>query len=208
MTRQREAQGGSPASPARRRLLQVGLGGTVLLGLGGLGFWLWRPHSARIAPSDLKTLDAGAWQVLAAVAACICPEGKGFPSADAIGVASRVDALLAGLHPTTVGEIRQLLGLLENPASSLLLDGRIGSFSGADAATQAQILAGWRDSDIAVKRAGFKALSGLCASSYYSHPDVFAHVGYPGPPDYGNVRRAEPGAAQGGTAAAPAQGAL
>ncbi len=210
MTTPREAQSGAPASASRRRLLQVGLGGAALLGLGGLGFWLWRPHSARVAPSDLKALDAGAWQILAAVAACICPEGKGFPSADTIGVASRVDALLAGLHPTTVSEIRQLLGLLENPASGLLLDGRIGSFSGADSETQAKILAGWRDSDIAVKRAGFKALSGLCASVYYSHPDVYAHVGYPGPPDYGNVRRKEAGAAPAapaGPTAVPAEGA-
>lgn len=177
----------------RRRLLQVGIGGAILLATGGLVMTLWRPGGGRTPPTTLQALDGNSWLVLAAVAARVTPGEAGFPSADTIDVASRVDALLARMHPATVAEIRQLLGLLENPIGGLLLDGRIGSFTGAPNDEQDTILRGWRDSDVAVKRAGYKALAGLCASAYYADPRVYPHIGYPGPPNYGNVPAKEAG---------------
>ncbi len=180
-------------SPGRRRLLKVGLGGALLLAAGGVGMSLWRPGGNRTPPTTLRALDGNSWLVLAAVAARVTPAEGGFPSADEIGVADHIDALLHGMHPATVAEIRQLLGLLENPVGGLLLDGRIGSFTGASPEDQDAILRGWRDSEVGVKRAGYKALAGLCASAYFADPRVYAHIGYPGPPDYGNVRAKEAG---------------
>lgn len=183
----------SAASPTRRRLLQVGLGGAALLAIGGLGLTLWRPGGNRTPPTTLLALDGNSWLVLAAVASRVAPGIEGFPSADEIGVASKVDALLHGTHPATVAEIRRLLGLLENPVGGLLLDGRIGSFTGASPEDQDAILRGWRDSEVGIKRAGYKALAGLCASAYFADPRVYPHLGYPGPPNYGNVPTKEAG---------------
>ncbi|MEY3013962.1 MAG: hypothetical protein RIT45_2697 [Pseudomonadota bacterium] len=176
----------------RRRLLGAGIGGSVLLALGGLA--MRRSDATRPAPTTLVVLSPRAWQVLAAVADRVCPSGDGWPSADTIDVASRVDALLGRMHPATAAEIEQVLGLLDNALGGLLMDGRTSTFVDAGPEGQDAILRDWQTSRIALRRAGYKALSGLCASAYYADPRVFPKVGYPGPPNYGNVAPAPGGA--------------
>jgi hypothetical protein len=170
----------------RRRLFQLGFGGALLLGFGGLA--LWRRSGDRPIPAGLKVLGPRDYSVLAAVAARVSPGGGGWPTADDIGVAQNVDALLARMDPTTAGEILQLLGLLDNALGGLVMDGRIGTFVSASDDAQDRILAAWRDSSVTLRQTGFHALVGLCASAYYADPRTYAMVGYPGPPNYGNFK--------------------
>jgi hypothetical protein len=59
-------------------------------------------------------------------------------------------------------------------------------------------------SRISVRRTGFRALKRLVTAAYYSSPETFAAVGYPGPP-IGATRREPPAPAQAPAAArAPA----
>jgi hypothetical protein len=40
---------------------------------------------------------------------------------------------------------------------------------------------------VAVRRQVFKALRGLLAAAYWGDPRMYAHAGYPGPPDYAGM---------------------
>ena len=44
-------------------------------------------------------------------------------------------------------------------------------------------LEAWRRSRLALLRSGYQALKRLAHATYYSSPEVYALVGYPGPPD-------------------------
>lgn len=173
----------TPTGWTRRRWLGAGIGGAVLLTLGGLA--LRRGTAKRAVPATLTTLSPRGYEVLAAVADRVCPGGDGWPTADEVGVAEKIDRLLVTVHPATANEIQQVLGLLDNALGGLLMDGRIGTFTDASAEQQDAILADWKNSRIALRRAGYKAIVGLCASTYYACPLVYPKVGYPGPPNYG-----------------------
>lgn len=165
----------------RRAVLKFGLGGAVLLAVGGVGLAL-RGTVLRQPRTALRVLDEREFSILAAVADRIAPGQDGFPSAWSLQVPEKVDALLFTMHPGAGEEMKAALGLLENAAAGLLLEGRTRTFTGSSAEQQDAILASWRDGSIMVKRTAFKALNGLCAATYWSSPEIYEHVGYPGPP--------------------------
>lgn len=172
----------------RRTLLKVGLGGGVLLALGGVGLSLRGPTRDRTVPGDLTQLDERQYLTLASVAARVCPDRPDAPTTDDVAVAHKLDKLFATLHPQDVKDIKQLLDLLDNALGGLLLEGRIDTFTGSSAAKQDEILQSWRTSGVTLKRTGYKALVGLCAATYFADPSTFKSVGYPGPPNFGNVK--------------------
>jgi len=174
----------------RRTLLKLGLSGGALLALGGVGLSLRGPGRLRSVPPNLKQLSERQYLTLAAVAARVCPQRKNAPSTDDVQVAQKLDLLLETMHPADSQDFKQLLNLFDNALAGLLLDGRITTFTGASAAVQDEILQSWRTSTFLVKRTGYKAMVGLCAATYFGDPSTYASVGYPGPPDYGNVRHA------------------
>ncbi|HMV65939.1 MAG TPA: gluconate 2-dehydrogenase subunit 3 family protein, partial [Myxococcota bacterium] len=140
----------------------------------------------------LRALDARSFAVLAAVAERVAPggpspNGAAFPSASDVMVPEKIDALLATCDPAMTGEVSQALLLLENALAGLVLDGRARAFTACDADEQEAILEGWRTSRLHLRRQVYKALRGLCASAYYASPEVYAAVGYPGPPSFGEV---------------------
>lgn len=167
---------------ARRRFLQVGLAGGLLLALGGLALTPGGPSAA--APT-LKVLSARELAVLAAIADRVCPGGDGLPTATEIGVAEKLDAFLDGMDPWTVADVRKLLGLFESRTGGLVLDGRWRPFSELSPTQQDAVLDGWRRSRLAFKRAAFLALRALVVSQYWADPRVTIHLGYPGPPTFG-----------------------
>jgi hypothetical protein len=174
----------------RRTLLTYGLGGAGLLMVGGVGLGL-RPSVITPSSTSLSSLDELEYSILRAVAGRVCPGGHGYPSADEVGVAERVDALLITLDDVTVGEIKLLLRLLENALPGLLLDGRVQTFTASSEVEQDRVLEAWRTSRVYVRRGGFSALRGLCASSYFSHPSTYAGSGYPGPPDFSGAQQVQ-----------------
>ena len=167
----------------RRTVLKVGLGGAVVLALGGIGLSL-RSTVMREPREELRVLDAKQFSILAAIADRIAPRNRPFPSAFDVYVPEKVDALLHAMHPADAAEVQQALNLMENAAAGLLLEGRTSTFTASDEDAQDEILNSWKTSNMQAKRMAFKALNALCSSAYYSSPEVYEAVGYPGPPDF------------------------
>lgn len=172
---------------SRRLILRYGLGGALLLAAGGLGLAL-QPTRLREPGRPLRVLDPKSYSILAAIADRIAPANGPFPSATALEVPEKIDDLLAGADPATVSEVKQVLRLMENGVTGLVFGGRPKTFTALDAEEQDQVLKGWMTSRLAFRRMAYKAVQGLCAAAYYASPEIYPLVGYPGPPDYGNVR--------------------
>lgn len=169
----------------RRALLQLGIGGTALLALGGVGLSLQRTRL--VAPrSPLLVLDAREFSVLVAVAEAISPGAAGLPPASALGVAERVDILLSWLHPGDANDVKLALQLVENAVPGLLFgEGRARPFSMCSLAQRAAVFESMRHSFLPLRRTLWKALSGLVTGAYWSRPEAWLHTGYPGAPDFG-----------------------
>ena len=177
---------GAPASPDRRRLLKRGLLGGALLLIGGAVPLALRSTLARRRPArPLKLLSENEHAIFAAVAARVAPgdgAGTSWPTADALDCAGKVDALMARVHPEVGAELRKLLHLFENALVGLVVSGSPTPFTRASPAAQDARLAAWRDSRVAVLRSGYQALKRLAHATYYSSPEIYGLVGYPGPP--------------------------
>ena len=171
---------------SRRAAMKGALAGLGLLGLGGAGLALW-PTVEADAPDDLLVLSPRAWVVLSAVAEAVCPSGGAWPSAAALGVAQKIDKLMAGMPKEDADQLVLGLLLLENALAGLALDGRVGPFSAAPLPARRAAFTAWQQSALPVRKTAFKALRGLCASAYFADPRTAAAVGYGGPPDLGQA---------------------
>ena len=167
----------------RRRLVQVGLGGSLVLAIGGVGLSL-QGTARRPAPSTLQVLDARQFAILSALAEALIPPAPSLPSPDEIEVASKIDGLLAGLHPAVGEEFKQALALIENPVAGLIFDRRPRPFSQCSLAQRMAVLERWRSSRLGLRRQVFVAISGLVSACYWGDPRTFHHLGYPGPPEW------------------------
>lgn len=166
--------------PTRRTVLQAGLLGTAILTLGGVGLAL--RGTRHVTPATpLRVLSEREFSTLSAVADRMF-EAEGLPTARDLRVAEGVDALLATMHPATVAEIQQVLALLENALAGLVIGGRISTFSASSPQTQRRVLRGWASSRWPTLRTAYRALHGLCMGVAWSHPELHAVLGYPGPP--------------------------
>jgi len=171
---------------SRRNVLRYGLGGALILAAGGTGLAL-QATAPREARGPLQVLDARTYAILAAVADRIAPARDGFPPASELQVAEKIDALLASSDPALGAEMKQVLHLLENALAGFVFDGRVRPFTQLPASEQDEVLRAWQHSRLHVRRTAYAALHGLCAAAYYASPAIYARVGYPGPPDFGNV---------------------
>lgn len=178
---------GAPQSPDRRRLLKRGLVGGALLLVGGALPLALRSTLVRRKPArPPRLLSETEHAVMAAVAARIVPgdgAGAAWPTADALDCAGKVDTLMATAHPAVAAEFRQLLHLFENGLVGLAVAGSPTPFTRCSPAAQDARLEAWRRSRVALLRSGYEALKRLAQATYYSSPEVYALVGYPGPPE-------------------------
>lgn len=171
----------------RRGFLKKGLlGGALLLVGGALPIALrgGRRGPAPLRPLALLTPDEHA--IMAAIAARIVPgdgAGPAWPSAAALDCAGKIDALMATTHPRVGAEFRQLLHLFENGLTGLLTTLRPTPFTRCAPADQDARLEAWRQSRVALLRSGYQALKRLSQATYYSSPEIYPRVGYPGPPE-------------------------
>jgi hypothetical protein len=178
---------GVPVSADRRRLLKRGLlGGALLLVGGALPLALRSTFVRRKPARPLKLLSVEEHAIFAAVAARFAPgdgAGPSWPTADALDCAGTVDALMATALPSVGTELRQLLHLFESALFGLALTGKPTPFTRCAPADQDARLEAWRHSRVALLRSGYQALKRLAHATYYSSPEVYALVGYAGPPD-------------------------
>jgi hypothetical protein len=174
-------------SPGRRQLLTRGLvGGALLLVAGAVPLALRSTLVRRRPARPLKLLSVEEHAVFAAVAARLAPgdgAGPSWPTADALDCAGKVDALMAAVHPAVGAELRQLLRLFESALFGLVVAGAPRPFTRSTPAEQDARLDAWRRSRLALLRSGYQALKRLAHATYYSSPEVYALVGYPGPPE-------------------------
>jgi hypothetical protein len=177
----------APSSPGRRRLLKRGLLGGALLLMGGVLPLSLRSTLVRRKPARaLKLLSEREHAIFAAVAARIAPgdgAGSAWPTADALDCAGKVDALMATAHPAVGAELRQLLRLFESALFGLAFTGTPTPFTRCSPAAQDARLEAWHHSRLTLLRSGYQALKRLAQATYYSSPEIYALVGYAGPPE-------------------------
>jgi len=180
----------------RRRFLKRGLFGGALLVLGGALPFVFRTTRRGSAPrGPLRLLSAEEYAVLAAIAARVVP-GDGadarWPRAETLDCAGKIDALMATVHPEVGTDFRRLLHLCESGFVGAFTAGSPRPFTRAPAAEQDARLEAWRRSRLAVLRSGYQALKRLADAVYYSSPEVYALIGYPGPPSVPQPPEAAP----------------
>jgi hypothetical protein len=105
-----------------------------------------------------------------------------WPSPDTQDGAGKVDQLLADLHPQAGAEFRKLLHVFENGLNGLFSVGQPATFTAASPEDQDRRLEAWRHSRVALFRGGYQAMKRLAHAAYYSSPETYALVAYPGPP--------------------------
>lgn len=131
------------------------------------------------APSGLRVLAPGEWQVLAAAADTVIPRGGAFALGAAdVDLAARIDAFLAAQPEALAGGVRGALLLLEWGAP--LLAGRAARFSALGAEERAAVF-GALPGRFGLARRVYGGLRGLCLFSFYALPESWPAVGYDGP---------------------------
>jgi Gluconate 2-dehydrogenase subunit 3 len=166
----------------RRKFLSKGVIGGALLVCGGAGIALWPTRKGRPPRHTLQLPSPSEHAVLAAAAARIVPQEGEWPSTESLDVAEKIDALMATTAPTMGVDFKRLLGLLENGLFALALTGRPTPFTRLSPEMQDHRLEAWRRSRLMLLRSGHAALVRLVHAAYYSSPEVYPLVGYPGPP--------------------------
>jgi len=162
----------------RRRVLQLGLGTGAVALLGGGGLTLLRGSAPDVA--NLKRLSPQQFRTLSALARTHLPAGGPFAlGADDAQLARAFDAYLEGEPPAHVRDVQRALHLVE--FGPILFDRRLKTFSHLPPAEQLQHWLGWGQSDLLLRRQvwwGFAKFLGLV---FYDRPEVWPHIGYPGP---------------------------
>jgi hypothetical protein len=166
----------------RRHLIQTGAAGALLLSIAGCA------HSRRSFDDPsyaYRVLSDGDRALIAAIAPAML--AGALPTAQpqaVIDVVRGVDVALAGLPANVVGEVHQLFGLLEFPATRVLAAGVWSRWENASDASVAAFLTRWRFSSVSLFRSGYQALHQLIMASWYGNSTSWARIGYAGPPSF------------------------
>jgi gluconate 2-dehydrogenase subunit 3-like protein len=158
---------------SRRRLLQTGFGGVVLLAVGSLLPSGCARYSAIERP--LRFLTRKEYAVVTQAAVRIL----GLPDETRDSLGGFIDGLLADLPPTSQDQARLMLRVVEH--GTHLFDLRPRRFTRLGPAEQDAYLRGWMESTLGARRVIFRALKTLAALGYYAQTDSFASIGYDGP---------------------------
>lgn len=161
------------ADLTRRRLLQTGLGGALLLAVGAV----LPSGCARYSPIDstLRFLTRKEYAVVTAAAVRIL----GLPDEAREDIGGFIDGLLAELPPTTQQQARMMIRVVEH--GTHLFDLKPRRFTRLTPAEQDVYLRGWMESTLGARRVIFRALKTLAALGYYAQTSTFEEIGYDGP---------------------------
>ena len=95
--------------------------------------------------------------------------------------AAMADAF-ALLPPAQLAEVRLLLRVMDSVPAGLVFAGRARGIVSMTTFDRECMLRRMSMSAVPQMRSGFQALKRLSHATYYSSPEVYARVGYPGPP--------------------------
>ena len=162
----------------RRRLLTLGVAGASVLVLGGGGVASLLAGAPDVA--NLSVLNAREYRTLDALAKTLLPSGGAFElGAERFDLARAFDGYLAGEPPENVEKLRRALLLFE--LGPLLFERRWTTFSRLSAAERIVHYEAWATSDTLVRRQVAVAFRKFMALVFYDNPEVWPHIGYPGP---------------------------
>lgn len=161
------------ADLTRRRLLQTGLGGALLLAAGAI----LPSGCARYSPTErpLRFLTRKEYAVVTQAAVRIL----GLPDEARENIGGFIDGLLAELPSTTQQQARLMVRVVEH--GTHLFDLKPRRFTRLSPAEQDAYLRGWMESTLGARRVIFRALKTLAALGYYAQTSSFEEVGYDGP---------------------------
>jgi hypothetical protein len=163
----------------RRDFLRTSVSGAVILGIAPL-FVSGCAGYAKREGAAFKVLDDKAAAIVDAIAdAMIDPDASDMPRPSALGVAQRVDAMLAGLHPAVQKETVLLFNVVEH--ATFPFGGYTRRFTKLDAAEQRAYIASWADSSLDFRRMAFTALKMFIFLNYYSYDETWTALKYDGP---------------------------
>jgi hypothetical protein len=165
----------------RRNWLKLGMGSAVVLAMGG--GWV-----ASIAPGWRDgAFSADAQMVLRACGKALLagslPADAAAESAALDGLLQRLADAVAALPPHAQAELSELLALMGTSAGRQLLGGVSAPWQNA---TVPQVQAGLQDmrfSRISLRQQAYQALHDLTGAAYFSSPQTWTVLGYPGPRD-------------------------
>lgn len=157
----------------RRRLLKLGLGAAVVIGVAGAGVALIKPGlvDGRLSPGSRELMGAVARAVL----------GELLPADGVPAQLERLDAAIAGFPAATRKELSDALGLLGTAAGRYALVGLSRPWGEASPADIQQALDTMRLSTSQTRQQVYHALRDLNAIAFFIEPANWKTAGYPGP---------------------------
>jgi hypothetical protein len=181
------------ASPERRRLLHLGLGGTLLLSTisltANLSGCATRPAGTHSTPASasaehhfafLSADDIVLFQAL--LPAMIGSSLSNIPSERQRQIRETIERIDTGIHhfgTTNQGELRKLLNL---GITRIALAGVWQPWHRATPDQAHAFLESWRTSRIGLLNNGYIALTKITNVAFYGHREHWHLTGYPGPP--------------------------
>lgn len=173
----------SSPDPKRRRLLKLGLGAAALLAVAGGGVALLKPGlleaNTRLAPAARGLMRGVALAVLDG----LWPAPGPAREASMEHHLAALDASIAALPAATRAELAQLLSLLCSAPGRLAMTGLKQDWPQASVAEVGAALEGLRHSRLALRQQVYFALRDLNAAVFFTQPEHWALMGYPGPRD-------------------------
>ncbi len=168
-----------PPHMQRRSLLKLGLASAVVLAVAGGAVALMQPglQNGKLT-EDARLIFSRVGQT---ILAGTLPADDG-PNQIAINaLLDRIDTFIAGTPEHVQAELSQLLGLLATAAGRR---GVVGLASGWHEATVPEMTAAFqamRESSVSLRVQAYQALHDITSAAYFSGPESWAALGYPGP---------------------------
>lgn len=163
----------------RRSLLALGVVSAAVLAVGGGTIALLQPGLRD------SRLSAGGRDVFAGASRGLLdgslPSGGPELEPALQGLLNRIDGVIAALPPHAQTELSQLLALLSSAGGRRALAGLADPWSEASVGDIQQALQGMRVSAISLKQQAYQALHDIVGSAYFSDPQTWGLLGYPGP---------------------------
>jgi hypothetical protein len=158
---------------SRRRFLQSGVGGVLLLAFGAVLPSGCTRYSS--TSRSLRFLTAKEFAVVTQAAVRIL----GLPEDDRERIGLFIDEVLAGLPSGSQGQARMMLRVVEH--GTHLFDLKPKRFTRLGPEEQDRYLEGWMQSSLGARRVIFRALKTLAALGYYAQSDAWPAIDYAGP---------------------------
>ncbi|MBB5203352.1 hypothetical protein HNQ51_000645 [Inhella inkyongensis] len=159
----------------RRTLLKLGGATALLFGAAGGLALLWSPglKGSQLTPAGRLALGAIARAVL---------DGA-LPAGDAAlnRHLNHLEGVFAAMPPAVQAELQQLMGLIANAPGRLGLLGLAGPLHEQSVADLQSALESLRHSRLGLRQQVYFALRDLNAAAFYSQPEAWQLIGYPGP---------------------------